>query len=89
MFLKQLQKAVEDAKKNLVKIPLIGQISSSRTKGKFGGARVFLIPASHGTGVMLELFVQFLNQWVFTMYCLNQGSSNPHTVKQLLMLCYK
>jgi small subunit ribosomal protein S5 len=50
MFLKQ-SKSSEDAKKNLVKIPLNG-VSSSRTKGKFGGARVFLIPASHGTGVI-------------------------------------
>jgi small subunit ribosomal protein S5 len=33
------------------KIPLNGQ-SVPRTKGKFGGARVFLIPASHGTGVI-------------------------------------
>jgi small subunit ribosomal protein S5 len=29
-------------------------------QGKFGGARVFLIPASHGTELLLvELFVQF------------------------------
>jgi small subunit ribosomal protein S5 len=51
--------AVEDAKKNLVKIPLNGQ-SVPHEQKKFGGARVFLIPASHGTGLLLvELFVQF------------------------------
>jgi small subunit ribosomal protein S5 len=51
MFL-AIAKAVEDAKKNLVKF-LEWSISSSRTKGKFGGARVFLIPASHGTELLL------------------------------------
>jgi small subunit ribosomal protein S5 len=35
---------VEDAKKNLVKIPLNGQSVPHEQKGKFGGARVFLIP---------------------------------------------
>jgi ribosomal protein S5 len=45
------------------KIPLNGQSVPHELKGKFGGARVFLIPASHGTGVMLvELFVQFLSR---------------------------
>jgi len=47
-----IAKAVEDAKKNLVKIPLNGQSVPHEQKGKFGGARVFLIPASHGTGVI-------------------------------------
>jgi ribosomal protein S5 len=36
MFLKQWRKQQRDAKKNLVKIPLNGSISSTRTKGKFG-----------------------------------------------------
>ncbi|MEY4084299.1 MAG: ribosomal protein [Bacteroidota bacterium] len=59
-----IAKAVEDAKKNLVRIPLNGQSVPHEQKGKFGGARVFLIPASHGTGVISK----------------SQGSSNPHNV---------
>jgi len=47
-----IAKAVEDAKKNLVRIPLRGQSVPHEQKGKFGGARVFLMPASHGTGVI-------------------------------------
>ena len=47
-----IAKAVEDAKKNLVRIPLQGQSVPHEQKGKFGGARVFLMPASHGTGVI-------------------------------------
>jgi hypothetical protein len=55
MFYKQLQS--EDAKKNLVKIPLNGQ--SVPHEQKVNWLRVFLIPASHGTGVWWWVFVQF------------------------------
>jgi small subunit ribosomal protein S5 len=47
MFLRQSRR-LEDAKKNLVKF--LNQYQYQRTE-KFG-ARVFLIPASHGTGVI-------------------------------------
>lgn len=47
-----IAKAVEDAKKNLVRIPLDRQTVPHEQKGKFGGARVLLLPASHGTGVI-------------------------------------
>ena len=47
-----IAKAIEDAKKNLVRIPIINATLPHEQKGKFGGARVFLKPASHGTGVI-------------------------------------
>ena len=47
-----LLKEIEDAKKNLVRIPIINQTLPHEQKGKYGGARVFLRPASHGTGVI-------------------------------------
>ena len=59
-----IAKAVEDAKKNLVRIPLNGTTLPHEQKGKFGGARVFLQPATEGTGVLSK----------------SQGSSNPHNV---------
>ena len=50
-------KAVEDAKKNLVKIPLVKGTLPHEQKGKYGGARVNIIPAAPGTGVIaLALF---------------------------------
>ena len=47
-----IAKAVEDAKKNLVRIPIIKGTLPHEQKGKFGGARVNIIPAAPGTGVI-------------------------------------
>src|SRR5215208_695725 len=41
-------KAVEDAKKNLVQVPIQKGTIPHEANGKFGGARVFIKPASHG-----------------------------------------
>ena len=47
-----ISKAVEDAKKNLVRIPIKNGTLPHEQKGKYGGARVFLKPATPGTGVI-------------------------------------
>ena len=40
-----IAKAIEDAKKNLVRIPIIKGTLPHEQKGKFGGARVYIKPA--------------------------------------------
>ena len=47
-----IAKAIEDAKKNLVRIPLHKSTLPHEQKGKYGGAKVFIKPASQGTGVI-------------------------------------
>ena len=47
-----ISKAVEDAKKNLVRIPLYNSTIPHEQKGKHGGARVYMQPASDGTGII-------------------------------------
>ena len=47
-----IAKAVEDAKKNLVRIPLNKSTLPHEQKGKHSGAKVYLKPASEGTGVI-------------------------------------
>ena len=75
-----IAKAVEDAKKNLVRIPLNGHSVPHEQKGKYSGARVYLIPASHGTGVIAGGSVRAVLESVGVHDVLSQGSSNPHNV---------
>jgi small subunit ribosomal protein S5 len=77
-----IAKAVEDAKKNLVRIPLNGHSVPHEQKGKYSGARVFLIPASHGTGVIAGGSVRAVLEsvGVHDVLSKSQGSSNPHNV---------
>lgn len=77
-----IAKAIEEAKKNLVRIPIINQTLPHEQKGKFGGARVFLKPASHGTGVIAGGAVRAVLDSVGVHDVLSKsiGSSNPHNV---------
>ena len=77
-----IAKAIEDAKKNLVKIPINHGTLPHEQKGKFGGARVFIKPASHGTGVIAGGAVRIVLEavGVHDVLSKSQGSSNPHNV---------
>ncbi len=77
-----IAKAVEDAKKNLVRIPLHDSTIPHEQKGKFGGARVFLMPAAKGTGVIAGGSVRAVLEsvGVHNVLSKSQGSSNPHNV---------
>ena len=77
-----ISKAVEDAKKNLVRIPIEKATLPHEQKGKYGGARVFLKPASEGTGVIAGGAVRAVLEavGVHNVLSKSQGSSNPHNV---------
>ena len=77
-----ISKAVDDAKKNLVRIPIAKGTVPHEQKGKFGGARVFLKPASQGTGVIAGGAVRSVLEavGVHNVLSKSQGSSNPHNV---------
>ena len=77
-----IAKAVEDAKKNLVRIPILNGTLPHEQKGKFGGAKVFIKPAANGTGVIAGGAVRSVLESVgiHDVLSKSQGSSNPHNV---------
>ncbi|SHE53127.1 SSU ribosomal protein S5P [Psychroflexus salarius] len=77
-----ISKAVEDAKKNLVRIPLYKGTIPHEITGKFGGAKVLLMPASEGTGVIAggPTRIVLESVGVHNVLSKNQGSTNPHNM---------
>jgi len=77
-----IAKAIEDAKKNLIRIPLNKGTLPHEQKGKYGGAKVFVKPASQGTGVIAGGAVRAVLEsvGVHDVLSKSQGSSNPHNV---------
>ena len=47
-----IRKGTEDAKRNLVRVPIVGTSIPHEVKGKFGKGLVLLLPAPEGTGVI-------------------------------------
>ncbi|MBL7942034.1 MAG: 30S ribosomal protein S5 [Flavobacteriales bacterium] len=77
-----VNKGIEDAKKNLVQVPVFKGTIPHEQSGKFGGARVFLKPASHGTGVIAGGAMRAVleSAGVTDVLAKSKGSSNPHNV---------
>jgi small subunit ribosomal protein S5 len=75
-------KAIEDAKKNLIQVPVQKGTIPHEQSGKFGGARVFIKPASHGTGVIAGGAMRAVleSAGVTDVLAKSKGSSNPHNV---------
>ena len=77
-----IAKGVEAAKKNLIKVPLLKGTIPHDQLAKFGGALVYIKPASHGTGVKAGGAMRAVLESVGVTDVLakSKGSSNPHTL---------
>ncbi len=73
-----IQKATEDAKKNLVEVPLTGSTIINPAMGEFGAARVLLKPAAAGTGVIAGGAARIILEeaGIHDVLCKSLGSSN-------------
>jgi len=47
-----IRKGIEDAKKNLIKVPIVETTIPHESTGEYGAGRVLLMPAKEGTGVI-------------------------------------
>ena len=77
-----IAKGVETAKKNLIKVPVHKGTIPHEQSAKFGGSRIFLKPASEGTGVKAGGAMRAVLESVGITDVLSKskGSSNPHNL---------
>ena len=77
-----IAKGIDDAKKNLIKVPVLKGTIPHAQEGKYSGALVFLKPAAPGTGVIAGGAMRAVLESVGIKDVLakSKGSSNPHSV---------
>ena len=83
-----IAKGTEAAKKNLIKVPILKGTIPHEQYSKFGGARVYLQPASHGTGVKAGGAMRAVleSACVTDILAKAKGSSNPHNLVKATIL---
>jgi len=82
-----IAKGVEAAKKNLIKVPILHGTIPHEQIAKFGGATVWLKPASGGTGVKAGGAMRAVLESVgiHNVLAKSKGSSNPHNLVKATM----
>jgi small subunit ribosomal protein S5 len=77
-----IAKGVDDAKKNLIKVPVLNGTIPHSQEGKYSGSLVFMKPAAPGTGVIAGGAMRAVLESVGVKNVLakSKGSSNPHSV---------
>jgi len=82
-----IAKGIDDAKKSLLKVPIVNGTVPHSQYGKYAGAKVLLKPASSGTGVIAGGAMRAVLESVGVKDVLakSQGSSNPHNVVKATM----
>ena len=82
-----INKATDNAKKQLIRIPMINGTITHEQYGKFGGGKVFIRPASSGTGVIAGGAMRAVieSAGIKDILAKSKGSSNPHNLVKATM----
>lgn len=77
-----ITKATEDAKKNMIQVPLLHGTIPHEQLGKYGAGKVLIKPAADGTGVIAGGAMRAVLEiaGIHNVLAKSQGSSNPHNV---------
>ncbi len=77
-----IAKGVEEAKRNLIKVPILRSTIPHEATGKYGGGRVLIKPAASGTGIIAGGGARIVleSAGIKNVLSKSQGSPNPHNV---------
>jgi small subunit ribosomal protein S5 len=77
-----ITKGIDDAKKNLIKVPVMKGTIPHDQLAREGAAKVFIKPAAHGTGVIAGGSMRAVLEaaGITDVLSKSQGSANPHNV---------
>ena len=86
-----IAKGVEAAKKNLIKVPVLKGTIPHEQVARFGGAEVFMKPASSGTGLVAGGAMRAVleSAGVRDVLAKSKGSSNPHNLVKATIAALK
>ena len=82
-----IQKGIEDAKKNLITVPIHNGTIPHEQKGRYGAGKVLIKPAADGTGVIAGSAMRAILDLagVHNVLAKSQGTSNPHNMVKATM----
>lgn len=77
-----ITKGIDDAKKNLIRVPVMKGTIPHEQFAKEGAAKVLIKPAAHGTGVIAggSMRAVLESAGITDVLCKSLGSANPHNV---------
>jgi len=77
-----ISKATQQAKRSMKRYPIVGTTLPHASYGKFGAGKIFLRPASPGTGVIAGGSVRLIMECLGVRDVLSKvmGTNNPHNV---------